>query len=96
MDLNSNNANGLTDGTYLFDANDDRNAFTLTDGIIFEKYNFDSEAGTRYDASSGTVEIKNDGNETEVDFELNLQNGTTIEGNWKGALLNVASKSGKM
>ncbi len=74
----------LEDGTYNY--SDELGSFTLFDGIVAIDYDFRNETGTELDVIGGKVEIKTDGNNKAIDFELRMSNGSMIEGNYTGEL----------
>jgi len=87
LDLNTSNEFGLVEGTYNF--SEEREAFTLVDGIIAISFDLDTETGELYNAISGTVIIEIDGNETKIEFNLVMANNKNVSGEFKGVLIDL-------
>ena len=87
LDLNTSSANGLDDGRY--DYANDRRAFTLVDATVGTHFDLSEETGDIYEVLEGTVDIKVEGDETFVEFELILPNNVKVEGSFRGVLRSI-------
>ena len=88
LDVNTDSADGLVAGTYNW-ANTREN-FTVVPGTVLSiDHNFSTQAGTTVRATGGTVEIAIDGMETTITFNLTMENGKTVTGEWEGILEDI-------
>lgn len=86
LDLNANSSENLLPGTYNW-ANQ-RDAFTLVPGSeVTVAYNIATFAGTRDRVTGGTVTVAVDGAETTITFNLTMESGKTVSGQWRGELV---------
>lgn len=85
FDLNTNSAGGITSGTYTFSS--EREAFSMVATEAFVDYNFDTENGQEVSGVGGTVEINADGDQVSMDFEVVLQDGSTLKGTFDDKLI---------
>jgi len=83
LDLNSNSEAGLTDGTYEFATS--RAEFTIFTGDVGTEVNFTTGVGVSMTVTDGSVTIKGD----EIDFDLTLENGNRVLGNYTGELTSI-------
>jgi len=82
LDLNTNSADGLVEGTYTY--SNVREAFTFVDGEI----EFNDESAS-YDLEESTIEIDVDGDTISIEFSgipSGDGNDTEIECEWSGTL----------
>ncbi|MGB3616645.1 MAG: hypothetical protein WBA12_00875 [Catalinimonas sp.] len=84
MDLSSTLENDLVAGTYRFSSS--RGAFSLVDGVVGVNYNIADETGELLDVIGGEVTVSVDGADYTFDFDLTLDNNTTVEGRYVGTL----------
>lgn len=85
LDLTSNSENGLVDGTYIYDKTGERELFELADSYFTLGFNFNSNAGEIVGVTEGTVDVKLDGDNVIIDFNLQSNWGDLV-GNYTGPL----------
>lgn len=89
LDLNTNNADGLVEGTYTYA--DERAPFTwvFADACgSFNTSNFNCASGN-YSASAGTVVISGSGNNTQIEVNLTDTSGASITASYTGGFSNI-------
>ena len=89
LDLNTNNADGLVEGTYTYA--DDRAPFTWVFAdtcASFNTSNFSCASGS-YNASAGTVVISGSGNNTTIEVNLTDTSGASITASYTGGFSNI-------
>lgn len=82
FDLNTPSDMGLVSGKYMLE--NDPQAFNFTDASIGIGANFDRGGGSTYKAVSGELHVDVKGEEVTLRFNLELVNGTTVEGSFSG------------
>lgn len=83
LDLNTNSATGLVDGTYNYDPV--RDAFTMVAGSIGFDFELNSQTGVGFSITAGSVTITGE----KIDFDVTLSNGNNAVGNYTGALTSI-------
>ena len=79
MDLNTSSEDGLVDGVYKF--SDDRDTFTLVDGVVGIKMDINTEEGEELvEIASGEVDVSIIGNNTTLDFDLTTTTNKRVRG----------------
>ena len=78
---------GVEDGTYTFDTNDEENSFSFgTWSSIIIDYDGEEDSGTELDIIGGTVEISKSGNTYDISFDMTVEDDKTVTGNFSGPL----------
>lgn len=75
---------GIGEGIYYFDENED--SFTFSHAAIGIHYNVDENTGSIYDVKNGSIQVKKDAEETHFIFDFTLADGSSVTGQFKGAL----------
>ena len=89
LDLRTSNPNGLSIGTYTYsdEEEEDAGALTYVDAIAGIGISFESETGTTFIITSGTVTVSGTGSDQVIEFDLTASNGDAVTGRYKGALI---------
>lgn len=92
FELFSETFENIKSGVYEFDADRTGKKGTFGPGIksiLFTDYNLLTEQGTRYTVTDGTLTISASGDTYTFDFNLELADGNSVEGHFKGQLLQI-------
>lgn len=79
LDLNTSSEDGLVDGAYKF--SNDRDTFTLVDGLVGIKMDINTEEGKELvEIAAGEVDVSISGNNTTLDFDLTTTTNKRVRG----------------
>lgn len=84
LDLNSGASTGLEEGRYTFSS--ERNALTFVDGSVSLDLDVVSGTGELFNITGGTIDIELSSGNTIMTFSLNIDNGSTVSGSFRGVL----------
>lgn len=88
LDLNSDNSGNVSAGEYKFLNSDDKaiQSFTFNSASVLINYDANTYSGDVYFAIDGTVEVKKKKDTYTLSYDLLLENGKVVTGNYKGSL----------
>ncbi|MEM9299831.1 MAG: hypothetical protein AAF149_10915 [Bacteroidota bacterium] len=88
LDLNSDNSGNVSTGVYKFLASDNKaiQNFTFNSASVLINYDVNTYSGDVYFAIDGTVEVKKKKDTYTLSYDLLLENGKVVTGNYEGSL----------
>jgi hypothetical protein len=79
------NEGEISNGTYTF-SSQSFNSYTFSAGVIAINLDLSDYSGDIYNVISGTVDVQNNNGDVVIDFNLTLEGGKTISGNYTGSI----------